>query len=539
MSVGRVLCLVLGLGATAGCVSLLGDFDVGGSGGGPGGTDGGSDVQPVDGGNGGDGTVAESGSDGAPGDAPPDGPPPARGDYLWTGLPGQLGMYDGFTTVDRSGNIILATNTTASVTVGGKVHTAPLNGVALVIAKIDPTGQNVLWSTDFGSDSYIYVDQMAVDATGMIYLSGSAQGDKVTAWGLTNPHSGTNFGYIASIKPDGTFRWAITPDTAMTTGSDCFGVTTRGPAGELAITCTYSGSVQLVGSTFINLTATGSGDAFVALLDSGLGRALWARNIGGNQYDRIRSITRDANDDIVVAGASGSSSVGDGSFVLNAPPGAVGFGFVLRVSKLSPYKVSSGKAFGAAASSVQDGFVAVTGDGTIGLCAGWNGTVDFGTGPVTSVGANSTNQDVVIVGLDTTMTTARWVIPYGGTYREDCYAIDSDALGNLLVAGTHDSASLKIAGKPMPDPPPRGGGGSRAGDVFKIDAQGRVPWLYSITGSDTGAVDVVARVNAVPGSNDVVYSGHFLGKADLGSGTPSISNNNGTVNAFFMVERSP
>jgi hypothetical protein len=443
--------------------------------------------------------------------------------------------------VDANGNVIVAANITAAVTIGGVTHTPPANGVALLVVKLDPTGQNVLWARDYGSDSYIYADAIAVDGAGNIYLAGAGQGDKIGAWSLANPHPGSLFGYVASLKgTDGSVRWAITPDTSATTENLCYAVTAAGPAGEIAAACSFGGSVQLTSTTYINFTAQGQGDAFVAALDSGSGRVNWAKNIGGNQFERIRSITRNANADVIVSGGSGSASIGDGTFSLPAPPSAAGFAFVLRISKVSPNnKITFGRAYGGPNASVQDGYVAATSAGQIVMCTGWNGTVDFGTGPVTSAGTSSSGQDVVLVAADPATNNTPWAITYGGIYQESCYGVSADSFGSVLVAGTHDSASISIKGTPLPDPPPRSGAGSRAGHVFKVDPRGKVLWLYGVTSGDTGASDFIESVSVVPVSNRVVYSGRFVGRVDLGSGSATLSANNGAAYSFFVVERTP
>jgi hypothetical protein len=360
---------------------------------------------------------------------------------------------------------------------------------------------------------------------------------------LTNPHSGSAFGYAMSFATnDGTVRWAFTPDTASTGDEECNSVSTRGPSGEIVIACVYSGSVQLTPTTgaYINMTAVGSYDAFLAVLDSGTGKAIWAKNYGGAQVDRIYDVTRDANDDIVVSGASGSTSLTDGTTTVTPPAGWLGFAFVLRVAKAPGHAITYQKTLGGANSSVDNSWIGVTSGGTVVLCAIWYGTVDFGKGGgLTSVGTSSSTGDVVVVGLDPSSQTTSWVLTYGGNYYDACSALATDSTGAAIIGGYHQSASLTIGGKTLPDPPPRSGAGSGAGDLIKIDAQGNVAWLYTVTSTDNGAHDYVDSVSVIPGSNKIVYAGRYVGNVNLGSGTPTQSASSGSTTSIFVVERTP
>jgi hypothetical protein len=491
-----------------------------------------------------DGSSADGGGDPS-GDAAV-----ARGDYLWTGLSQQVGLGNGITAVDSSGNIIVASTITAAITIGGTTHTPTGGGTAILLVKLDPTGQTVLWAQHFDApNGYVYANDLGVDAAGNIYIVGSSTADTLGfgAFTVTNPHGAGStaiFGYAASfLSTSGNPRWAFTPDVATTGDGSCYALTTRGPAGELAITCTYMVAERLLdlgGGTYQNFSAVGEHDFFVAVLDSGTGKSIWYKNYGGTDFERSTGLTRDGNNDLVVFGEGSSSQISDGTAWMLARPGGVTYNaFVLRIASAAGHAVTYSKVIAGASGFLQDSHVAVTSDGAIVVCGGWYGTLDFGKGSISSVGTTSAYQDAVVFALDPSNDSTRWVLPYGGSYREACNGVAADSQGAVVVAGIHDSASLTVGGQALADPPPRGAAGSRAGHVFKMDATGTVRWVYSVTGTGLGTADQVGSVAIVPTSNRVVYSGSFQGDVDLGNGATTRSQTNGTVISFFAAERGP
>lgn len=522
----------------AGCTGILGTFEVSNT---PTtGPDASDDALP------GNGTSPDASTADGETEAGTDAGPPPTGAFRSTALANIVGLRDGITTVDKAGNIYVAANITSTLTIRGVVHTPPPTGVSLLLVKLDPSG-NVVWSVDYDSDQYLYANGLAADANGNLYLAGSMQGDSVNFGSaypnLANPHSGSLAGIIASFNgTDGSTRWVKMPDTNLTGDDQCYAISTRGSSDTVAVTCTYSNVVRLepTSGNYINFNAKGAGDAFVALLDTGSGRAVWASPVSGDAFERVTSLARDTKGDIYVQGASTSPNVSDGNQTLNKPfTGTGAYGFVLKFDRTT-HAVVFGKAFGNKDGNVEGGQVAVFKDGTIASCMNWYGTVDFGKGAITSVGTASNSQDAVVVGFAGSGAGAtQWVVPWGGAFYESCQSIVADDENYAVLGGFRDSSDVTFADKPLANPPPRSGAGSRAGDVVKIDSNGKVQWAYTVTTStDTGSTNVVNTVSTVPGTNDVVYAGHFNGHVDLGSGTKTTSENDGGVNSFFVTVRS-
>jgi hypothetical protein len=146
---------------------------------------------------------------------------------------------------------------------------------------------------------------------------------------------------------------------------------------------------------------------------------------------------------------------------------------------------------------------AVDGSGNLYLTGFFEGTVDFGGGPLTSAG----NGDVFVVSFDST-GAHRWSSRFGGSSSDDCGEdVAVDGSGNLYVTG-HYSGTLDLGGGPL----------TSAGheDIFiaSFDPDGTHRWSKRLGGSSSD----FGRAAAVDGGGNVYITGSFEGTTDLGGG---------------------
>lgn len=128
------------------------------------------------------------------------------GEVLWATFLGGSGS-DGATAIaiDGAGNVYV-TGVTSSPDFPA---TRPLVGVAgsqnVFVAKFDPAG-NRIWSEVIGGEISDSVSAMAVDQTGIVYLSGQTFSTKFpTTSGVFQPASpGPNAGFVVKLAADGT-----------------------------------------------------------------------------------------------------------------------------------------------------------------------------------------------------------------------------------------------------------------------------------------------------------------------------------------------
>jgi uncharacterized protein (TIGR03437 family) len=192
--------------------------------------------------------------------------------------------------------------------------------VSFAVVKLDPTAQNILYTTPIDA----YAELMAVDAAGDIYVTGAAGPGLATTPGVyqqqpaggqcrygpngTGPCSNA---FIAKLSPSGSVVWATYlggsgPDDAHTIAVDSAGnvwvagetVSPNFPTTAGAISRTFHGEIDLGPLRF--------GDAFVAKLDPTGSHLLYSTYLGGSGPDGAFGLAVDSTSAVYVAGGTGS-----------------------------------------------------------------------------------------------------------------------------------------------------------------------------------------------------------------------------------------
>jgi hypothetical protein len=144
------------------------------------------------------------------------------------------------------------------------------------------------------------------------------------------------------------------------------------------------------------------------------------------------------------------------------------------------------------------------------LFSGWfNGTIDFGGGPLASTGGD----DIFVVKLDPEGSRL-WSKQFGGPgVRQYVHGLAADAEGNVLVSGLFEE-TIDFGGGLLTS-----AGGD---DVFvaKLDAEGNHLWSKRFG----GAGDDYATRLALDENGDIIFTGGFQQAIDFGGGPiPSVS----------------
>lgn len=159
--------------------------------------------------------------------------------------------------------------------------------------------------------------------------------------------------------------------------------------------------------------------------------------------------------------------------------------------------------------------VAVDTGGDIYVVGMFQGDIAFGSSTGTSRGAN----DIFVAKLDP-MGTPRWSRTYGSSGIDYALAVDTDASGNVYVAGL-------IAG-----PTDFGGGtrmGSGGGDLFVLSLTADGAHRWSIALGDTQQ----DGANALAVASDAVYvAGYF--RRNISFGGPTLTSLSGSADAFVV-----
>lgn len=162
------------------------------------------------------------------------------------------------------------------------------------------------------------------------------------------------------------------------------------------------------------------------------------------------------------------------------------------------------------------GGIAVDPEGNVIVAGLFTGTIDFGQGPLLSAGA----YDVFLAKLDSE-GNAVWSRRFGGAEDQAALAVATDALGNIIVAGTFDGA-IDLGGGVFQNEPIQQ-------DVFVVKFDGDANHIWSRHFKGTNLIDPTIAVD--PSTAEVVVAGTFTGTIDLGDGAVTTA---GQLDMFLL-----
>ncbi len=257
-------------------------------------------------------------------------------------------------------------------------------------------------------------------------------------------------------------------------------------------TATAPGSYTATLTVMDDRGARGTDSALVTI--TGAAGAGWARGFGGAASDVAYGVALDGSGNAVMTGRI-ESSVDFGGGVV-CPPTAV------FVSTYAPTGVALwSKCLGGVLGGGTGRAVAVDGNGNVLVTGKFSGTVDFGTGPLTSAGA-----DDVFLAKYTAAGDPVWSKAFGGAMSDVGNGVAVDSGGDVVLIGTAGGGS-NFGGGPI-----RANGYSIV--VAKFSSAGAPLWSRSIGDSFSNSGNAVA----VDPSGNIDVTGAFSGPADFGGG---------------------
>ena len=401
--------------------------------------------------------------------------------------------------VDGAGNAALVSAVQGTVDFGG----GPLDGAPcdpnrpfcddydVSIARFDAAG-NHLWSKRFGDTDAQIPNGVAVTDSGIIATTGFFGG--TVSFGSSLVSAGGWDIFFATRNASGA------PLSSNRFG-DASGQSGDGVALDslenICLIGGYGGTVDFGGSP---LTSMG-GDIFIAKLDS-LGNHLWSKRFGDAQSqfgDQDWSITVDGADNILAAGSFNGGVNFGGDLLTNVG----GFNmFVVKLDSAGNHLWS--KRFGddQPQAGVR-GNVVVDDAWNIVVSGSFEGTVDFGGGPLTSAG----DSDLYVAKLDA-LGNHIWSKRFGNAELQSTCSVAVDGVGNVLLAGDF-YGTIDFGGGPL----------ISAGDsdifVAKFDPLGN-----HISSARFGDYEHQGGYSSVAAydSEHVLITGTFGGSVDFGGG---------------------
>lgn len=303
------------------------------------------------------------------------------GNHVWSkqfGDANHQGANDA--AVDSQGNIIIVGSFQGSINFGGGVLTSA-GSSDLFVVKLDPAG-NHLWSKRFGNALQQLDTRVAVDPADNVVLGLNQLGTIDFGGGPVTSAGGEDV-VVVKLSSGGAFVWNKRYGDAS--GQNVYDIVVDG-TGALLLTGGFVGTIDFGGGALT--AAPGGSDAFVVKLNPA-GLCYWSKRFGGAGNNAGRSVGVDASGNVAVAGFfEGAVDFGGG------PLTSAGFrdGFVVKLSAAGGHVWS--KRFGD--TNDDDAyFTRIDSYGSPIVTGHFNGTIDLGTGPLTSAGQH----DIVLAKL--------------------------------------------------------------------------------------------------------------------------------------------
>ncbi|MGQ0669172.1 MAG: DUF7948 domain-containing protein [Actinomycetota bacterium] len=221
---------------------------------------------------------------------------------------GGAGTEDGIgIAVDASGSAYV----TGSTMSANFRTAAPLQGALLgtedgYIAKLDPSGGALVYSTYFGGSGADRGRDIAVDAAGNAYVAGAtASADLPIVNPVQSVLGGGEDAFVLKLDPTGsTIVYSTYLGGRSQDGKPNIALDAAGRAHVVGYT--FSKNFPLVGARQTRLG--GGADAFVAKLDVGGNALLFSTYLGGNKSDTARGVAVDAAGNVFVTGFAYSTN---------------------------------------------------------------------------------------------------------------------------------------------------------------------------------------------------------------------------------------
>ncbi len=320
--------------------------------------------------------------------------------------------------VDANDNILVGGAFGNSVDFGcGLLSSAGYSDI--FILKLNTQG-DVLWSKKAGGPGIESIEDITVDETNHIYITGGfANGAQFGSVLLTTPNNESV--YVAKYSTTGNIQWANGYGGGMFSSGYAI---TIDSGGFLRATGRFRDQITFGQTT---LYSAGDFDGFI-IKQKQDGTILWAKGFGGQDNETIHGITLDSLGNSIVAGFFGEyghpvsldgiilNPVSDNSDILVAKYDSSG----------SPIwaKAAGGPFFDSAFD------VSMDGSGNSYVTGRFKDNAVFGDTALTSAG----EMDVVIVKYNSDGNII-WIKKAGGTNSDEGHAVVTDVSGNVFVGG--------------------------------------------------------------------------------------------------------
>lgn len=336
--------------------------------------------------------------------------------------------------VDSAGNAYVTGNASAPAfpIVGGLAGTRPFNaaGNEVFVAKLNPAGDTILYSTCFGGSGADQGNGVAVDSSGNVYVTGvTGSSDFPAVNAARGTYGGSNDAFVAKLNPQGT---ALLFSTYL--GGSAFdagnGIALDKAGANVYVTGVAQSTNFPVQAAYQSANKGGR-DGFVTKLSSS-GALVYSTYLGGKYDESAIAIAVDSTGAAYITGNTSSTDYPHPTGDNKPNPATSPSGFVTKLSADGASLVYSGYLGG----TCQDWPYGIAVDlGGSAYVAGATCSWDF---PITDSAAQR-SKGPAIAGFVSRISADAKSLVYStfitGTKQVWAYAIAVDSAGNAYVTG--------------------------------------------------------------------------------------------------------
>jgi hypothetical protein len=362
----------------------------------------------------------------------------ALGNYVYAKRMGDVNSQEGRSiTVDASGNAYVTGNFSGSVDFdpgNGTVNLTTTGGLDIFFAKYDASGNYVYakgMGSTFGPD---YGEDITVDASGNVYITGSFYGivDFDPGAGTVNLTSaGGNDIFLAKYDALGNYVYANRMGGSSEDG--CSGIALDG-SNNAYITGNFQSTADFdPGAGTANLTSAGASDIFLAKYDAS-GNYLYAKRMGGTNSDVSNSIAIDASGNAHITGYhNGTADFDPGAGTVNLTTFAGHYNIFLAKYDASGNYVYA-KSMGGTSNESYGYSIATDASGNAYITGNFQGTTDFDPGAGTANLVSAGGVDIFLARYDASGNYV-YAKRMGSTANDYGNSVATDGSGNAYITG--------------------------------------------------------------------------------------------------------
>jgi hypothetical protein len=235
--------------------------------------------------------------------------------------------------IDAAGNAYV---TGSTISTDFPLAGAPAQGTRsgdtdVFVARLDPTGTTLLYSTYLGGSGADLGTAIAVDLTGNAYVTGSTTSSNFPVQGaFQGVTRGGSEAFVAKLDPNGS---ALVYSTYLGSNTDdfAFGIALDAAGNAYVTGSTVSATFPNNGAVVCQGTKRTGTDAFVARVDATGATLGYCRFAGGNGEDIGQAIAADTAGNVWFAGSTTSADLVSGGAIQSSRGGALD-GFVGKLT---------------------------------------------------------------------------------------------------------------------------------------------------------------------------------------------------------------